>query len=651
MNKIVRNLIFIVFFLLSRALSMAQTADLIKEKADSYQLKIKNKPTSVADFSVTSEAFCFENDNISITVTALDAQGNVDTKVQGNATFRIDHKNNVLSFHKGVAIIQVSSKNNDITIENVKTGVEKEASFRVIYGWTTILPPLIAILFALITRQVLLSLFLGIFSGCLILYGFQISSFFLVIERYGMKALNDSGHLSIIVFSTIIGGMVAVISRNGGMAGVVDVLSKYARSARSSQLVTWILGIAIFFDDYANTLVVGNTMKSVTDKHGVSREKLAYIVDSTAAPVASIAFITTWIGAELGYIDDATASLGIDEGAYSIFLGSLKYAYYPIFTLVFMFFIIWFQKDFGPMKKAEDLARKAGAQGTDHALAKDEEFEPINPDKTRWYNAALPVLTLIVVVFVGLYITGTEATGAEDLEGLSVLRQLGVIIGNSDSYASLLWASLLAISIAILLTVSQKIMSLEQTMGSVITGFNSMTTAMIILISAWALAAITEDLHTADYLSQLFTGNISTGWIPTITFVLAGAVAFSTGSSWGTMAILYPLILPATWSICGAAGLEGPEAMEIMYHVTAVVLAGSVFGDHCSPISDTTILSSLASGCNHIEHVRTQLPYAALTGVVSIFISLVIINLGIPWYISYLIGIGILFAIVKIFGK
>ena len=616
--------LFFLFCLLSALISFSQ-----EEKIKSYE--------------VSAPSIILDGTEGNFTITTLSKE------INGSYSFKINNKTESLEFVDGEANFDFTPTQAELKFSYNDTS--KTATIRLVPGWTTILPPLIAIFFALITRQVLLSLFLGILSGSLIINGFQIASFFKVIEEYGMNALNDSGHLSIIIFSTIIGGMVAIISKNGGMAGVVDVLSKYAKSVRSTQFITWFLGVAIFFDDYANTLVVGNTMKSVTDKYNISREKLAYLVDSTAAPVAAIAFITTWIGAELGYIDDATKSLNMGEGAYSIFLGSLKYAYYPIFTLVFMLILIWMQKDFGPMKKAEDNARAGNLNKEDVKVAESEEFEPIDLTKTRWFNAFIPVFVLISTVLIGLWITGTSVTSPEDLEGLGVFRQLGVIVGNSDSYVALLWASLAAIAVAIILTISQKIMTLDQTMNSALGGFKSMTTAMIILISAWALASITEDLHTADFLTSLFTGNVSSAWMPTITFILAGAVAFSTGSSWGTMAILYPLILPTTWSICQATGLSQPESMEVIYHVTAVVLAGSVFGDHCSPISDTTILSSLSSGCNHIEHVRTQLPYALVTGGVSIIASLVLINIGLPWYLSYLIGFGILIGVVKIFGK
>lgn len=644
--KYLTGLILAIFFIKAQS----QNISVKQDNSTSYTIKIGESIT-IKDFELSSSEYCFEDDEVELIVTALNENSDINTKISGNFTFKIDESNEILSFKNGVAKIIYHPKETEINVVNIQNNVSKSTSFRLIYGWMTVLPPLIAILFALLTRQVLLSLFLGIFSGSLIINGLHIKSFFMVLEKYGMEALLDSGHISIIVFSTIIGGMVAIISKNGGMSGVVDKLSVYAKSARSTQFITWFLGVSIFFDDYANTLVVGNTMKSVSDKFNISREKLAYLVDSTAAPVAAIAFITTWIGAELGYIDDATKSLGLEEGAYSIFLGSLKYAYYPVFTLVFMLILIWTQKDFGPMKIAEDKAKEGHATKNDLKISESEEFEPVDLTKTRWYNAFIPVITLIITVIVGLWITGTKATTDAELEGLGFLRSIGIIIGNSDSYSALLWASLLSITLAIVLTVSQKIMSLDDTMDSALGGFKSMTAAMIILISAWALAAITEELRTADYLTSLFTGNVSEAWIPTITFILAGMVAFSTGSSWGTMAILYPLILPTTWSICQASGLNTPEAMEVIYHVTAVVLAGSVFGDHCSPISDTTILSSLASGCNHIEHVRTQLPYALVSGGVSLIASLVLVNLGLPWYLSYVVGVGMLIGLVKVLGR
>ena len=598
--------------------------------------------------------------------------------IANNSTrITINEVNQIVHFKNGRGEVDFIPSSEIITINIDAT--QQELTIRIISPWWSIIPPLLAILFALIFQEVIISLVIGIFSGAFIYVGFGFENILValssIFEHYIIPSLYNTGHLSVILFSLTIGGMVAVISKNGGMAGVVNVLSNYAKSSRSSQLVTWILGILVFFDDYANTLVVGNTMRPVTDKFNVSREKLAYIVDSTAAPVASIAFVTTWIGAQLGYINDARLSIGIEEGAYSIFINSLQYAFYPILTLFFMFFIIYFKKDFGPMYKAE--VKSKSLELTTKTVVESEELKKLNPKentKINYWNALLPVLTVIIVTIIGLLITGKENSltllnekgivcdnsliavwqnlnHIAETNSISFFRKLGIIIGNSDSYIALLWSSFFGLLIAIVMSVVQRILTLKESIESMIDGIKTMLPAIIVLILAWSLALITEHLHTADFLTSLFSDKISPYWIPAITFILAAIVSFSTGSSWGTMAILYPLMIPATWSIASNSGLSQEETMQLIYNVVSVVLAGSVFGDHCSPISDTTILSSLASQCDHISHVKTQLPYAITVGSVSIFIALVLVNLGIPWYFNYLIGIGILYGIVRFFGK
>lgn len=529
--------------------------------------------------------------------------------------------------------------------------------------WLSILPPLIAILMALVFKEVIVSLFTGIFAGAAILFSYGngitgvFSGFLAVIDRYIINAMNDSGHLSVIVFSLLIGAMVLVISRNGGMQGVVNRLSKYAKDSRSGQLVTWFLGIAIFFDDYANTLVVGNTMRPVTDRLKISREKLSYIVDSTAAPIAAIAFVTTWIGAELGYIEDGSKTLGIEEGAYSIFLNSLNYAFYPILTLIFIFMLIWMKKDFGTMYNAEKRARVDGhVSDPKHKIGKSEEtddLDMVDGAKPKAYNAIIPVLVVIIGTIVGLYNTGIESNeGIWSDSSLSFTRKLSTIIGSSDSYIALLWSSISGLGVAILLTVSQKIISLQHTMETALVGFKTMLPAISILILAWSLALVTEDMHTADFITGgLSSANLSPVLIPTLTFLLAAIVAFSTGSSWGTMAILYPLMLPATWKLAQDAGLDHDTTMMIFYNVVSTILAGSVLGDHCSPISDTTILSSLASSCNHIDHVKTQLPYALTVGGVSVLLGTLPAAFGVPVWILFPLGIGTLYLIIRFMGK
>ena len=557
--------------------------------------------------------------------------------------------------------------------------------------WLSIFPPLIAIGLALVFKEVTISLFAGVWSGAFIAGGMRVDSvhqflmsFWGALDTYIIRALADPDHMAVLVFSLLIGGMVAVISRNGGMAGVVLKLSRFARSGRSAQFVTWLLGVAIFFDDYANTLIVGNTMRPVTDRFRISREKLAYIVDSTAAPVVSIAFVTTWIGAELGYIEDGIRQLsGFDFGMspYALFLGSLKYSFYPVMTLFFILFLIRSGKDFGPMSRAERAALTSSrseeadqADSDGHAL---EDLDPVEGAPMKWQYAALPILTVIAVTLYGLLETGMQGTWYQlrdaglvsggqswskvwagcpllDEGATGFFRKIGLLIGNSNSYTALLWASLSGLALALVMTVSTRIMTLFASMETMMRGFKSLMPAVLILALAWSLALTTEELHTATWLSSVVEGNLSAMVMPMVVFVLAALISFSTGSSWSTMAILYPIAIPTTWAVCQAQGLDGSHGLEIVLCVISVVLAASVLGDHCSPISDTTILSSLASSCNHISHVRTQMPYALTVGGVSLAATGISIFAGGGWLVCglcHLGGLAILFFIVNAVGK
>ncbi len=545
--------------------------------------------------------------------------------------------------------------------------------------WMSLVPPLIAIILALIFKEVIISLFIGIFSGVFIIGGMQwtslsfyIKSLLTAVDTYVVKALSDSGHLSIILFSLLIGGMVAIISKNGGMLGIVKKMSKYAKDPVSTQCITWILGVLIFFDDYANTLIVGNTMRSATDRFRISREKLAYIVDSTAAPVAAVAFITTWIGAELAYIGDASASIELlkDQTPYSLFLSSLKYSFYPFLTLAFILFIIFQRKDFGPMHKAEVRARTTGqvspAQTEEEDEPDMEDLSPVKKSKLIWWHAAIPILIVILSTVLGLFSTGfnslTEGLSLDQYSWSSVwaameggfLTKLGNVIGSGDSYAALIWASFLGVLSALIITVSSRTMKLMDSMHWMVTGFKTMLPAIIILVLAWALAATTQHLHTADYLSNTLGEHLNPYVLPAIIFLLAAFISFSTGSSWSTMAILYPIAIPTAYAVCLANGMDSDLTMEIILCVISTVLGASVLGDHCSPISDTTILSSLATDCNHLDHVKTQLPYALTVGIVSLVGISFSIILGGGWLISLILlvisGI-ILFFVVKWLGK
>jgi Na+/H+ antiporter NhaC len=520
-------------------------------------------------------------------------------------------------------------------------------------SWIAVLPPLLTIAIALAFKRVVPALFLGIWMGAWAINDFGLVGFWTglldTFQVYVANALSNPDHTAIVLFSMMVGGMVGIISRNGGMQGIVNHIVKWADSARHACLATASLGLAIFFDDYANTLVVGNTMRPVTDSMRVSRAKLAYIVDSTAAPVACIAIVTTWIGYEVGLIGDSISKMpGLDTEAYLLFLNTLPYSFYPVMAIAFVFMVSASGRDFGPMREAEQHAHEHGSENPDIDQGRNQETDslgPIDGKPQRAFNAYIPVAVMVLGVLVGLYVTGKEALA--DVANPT----LQDIIGNANSYTALMWASLASMMTAALLTLGQRIMGLEEVVNSWFHGVRAMLMAMIILILAWSLGEITDILRTADFLVSILGDSLPTFILPAMIFMLAAATAFATGSSWGAMGILFPLAMPLTWAVMIAQGQADPEHMHILYSAVSAILAGAVWGDHCSPISDTTILSSLASGCDHIEHVRTQLPYAMTVGAAAILFGSIMTALGSPWWIGMSLGLIVLWLVLRFIGK
>lgn len=513
-------------------------------------------------------------------------------------------------------------------------------------SWVSILPPLIAIFIALVFRQVLFALFLGIWMGAFLLNDISIggafNSFFTSLSDYIVPGTADTDRMSIIVFSILIGGMVGIITENGGTRGIIKSISRFVKTKVQGQVVASLMGFIIFFDDYANTMVVGNTIRPLTDKLKISRAKLAYLVDATAAPVATVALVSTWIGAMVGFI--ATAQKEIPDfnmEAYSVFINSLPYNFYAFFTILFVILIAWSGKDFGPMLKSRVTLYKAKHDPAmdKYNLYKDmlEEYEE-KQSESHWLNAAIPIFVLVAGTIAGLFITG---------EGNSIQA----IVETSNSYAALLWGSLAAVVVTIIMTVSQKLLTIDKTMESMMSGMHIMFDGVLILVLAWALSDVTVALGTADYLISVFGGVLNPFWLPVVVIILSFLIAFATGTSWGAMGILMPLAVPLSWQLCTSMGLPMDVVMEVMYASVSSVLAGSIWGDHCSPISDTTILSSLATQCDHIEHVNTQLPYAMIVGVISILGMIGVMVIDLPWWLVYPIGVAIIIAIIFKFGK
>lgn len=542
--------------------------------------------------------------------------------------------------------ISLSGTGSRDIVARSSTGDSASASLRVLPGIVSVLPAILAILVALILRNVIPALLLGIWLGAAALNSFTPGGIFLGLldsfQVYVVAALADADHAAIILFSLMIGGMVGIITRNGGMAAIVLLMVSRAKTAIGGQVSVALMGVMIFFDDYSNTLVVGNTARSLTDHLKISREKLAYLVDSTAAPVVCIALITTWIGYEVGLIDAAISKIdAINEPAYTIFLRSVPYSFYPILAVFFVFAVASSGRDWGPMFKAECRAR-----GGQVAPVSDRDLPAMQGDRLdvkddvpmRPVNAILPIIVLIVALVAGLYWSGSGETLTE-------------IIGSADAYKAMLWASLLGALVAAAMTVLQGILDTHETVDAWFGGVRAMLFAMIVLVLAWALSNVTEHLHTADYLVSVLADTLPAPLLPATVFVLSAVTAFTTGTSWGTMGILMPLVIPLCWAVMQQHGLTGVDDMHILYSAISCNLAGAVWGDHCSPISDTTVLSSMASGCDHIEHVRTQMPYALLVGTVAILIGTVPGGYGFPPLLSIVIGAAILFVILRGIGR
>jgi len=533
------------------------------------------------------------------------------------------------------------------TISATAGSATATTELRVIPGWVSVLPAILAITIALTLRNVIPALLLGLWVGATALRSFTfegagrglLDSF----QLFVTGAIADFDRASIILFTMMIGGMVGIITRNGGMASIVRAIVSRAKTAVGGQVAVWLMGLMIFFDDYSNTLVVGNTARSLTDHLKVSREKLAYIVDSTAAPVACIALITTWIGYQIGLIDQALASIeGLsDVQAFSVFIHSIPYSFYPILAISFVLMISASGLDFGPMYKAEVRARNGRVKPETAAALpsiQGDELTPKDNIPLRALNAFIPIIALIVALLVSLILLG---------EGNTIIE----ILETTSPFQAMMYSSFVGVLVAATLTIGQRILSIHETVDAWYGGLRATLFGMIILVLAWSLSDLTTALSTAQYLVTLLADSLPVALIPAIVFVLAAFTAFTTGTSWGTMAILMPLIIPLSWAVMIVNGIGDPSGMHILYSSVACCLGGAVWGDHCSPISDTTVLSSVASGCDHIEHVRTQLPYALLVGFVGLLVGTIPGGFGMSPLISIVVGLVVLGVVLKVLGK
>jgi Na+/H+ antiporter NhaC len=540
--------------------------------------------------------------------------------------------------------------------------VSEEVSRPFAPGWFSLAPPVLAILFALLFKEVITALLAGVWLGALAVAGYNpLSALWRTIDLYAVPAIadTDGGHTQILVFSLLLGGLVGIVSRNGGTQGIVDAVSPFASTTRRGKVATWVAGMAIFFDDYANTLIVGNAMRPITDRLKISREKLAYIVDSTAAPVAALVPISTWVGYEISLIADGMAIAAQQPGTdpalvatltsispLAVFIATIPYRFYALLALAFVLITSLMDRDFGPMAKVE--RRAASGEGV-HRPGAQLAVDTTDPHMTlrdgvtpRWYNAAGPIMTVILVVLGGLYTTGRASAGPD--------ASLMDVFGAADPFVTLLWGSMAGCIVGIALSVAQRILSVRESLNAWLAGMKAMFLAMVVLTLAWSLGQVTEDLGTAQYVAQILSDALPLEAIPVLVFLTSAAMAFATGTSWATMAIMIPLVIPLTVTLGGAEGFGADGEYSILLGAISSTLAGAIFGDHCSPISDTTVLSSTAAACDHLDHVRTQLPYAVVVALLAMVVGDVGTALGLPVWVALLGSIAILAGGLKLFG-
>jgi Na+/H+ antiporter NhaC len=536
--------------------------------------------------------------------------------------------------------------------ERPELEIEKSAEY---FNLFSLLPPFLAIVVALLFQKTILALFAGVWLGATLLEGMNpFIGFWRFVEKYLYEeALRNQFRVDIIGFVIALCATVGIMTRGGGIQGFVNKLVKLARSVRSTQFVTYLMGIAIFFDDYANCIIVGNTLRPLTDRMKISREKLSYIVDSTAAPVAGLSMLSTWIAYEVSTFSAQLPEAGVEEGAYRIFFETIPYRFYCIFTLAFIAFQIFLRRDFGPMLKAERRARTTGQvirpEGRPLVSAALTKIEAKEGVPARWYNAVLPIVLILIVLVEELWrIGGGWDRPLSDILSPAAIRE---VLGNAsadNSAQPIFFGAIAGFVLALILVISQRILTITECVKAAASSTKALAFAIVILLLAWCIGGVCSDMGTAHYLIALFKGVIHPVLFPTILFITSCLVAFATGSSWSTMSILLPNTVILAVKIGETSELG---ALPMLVISIGAVLEGSIFGDHCSPISDTTILSSVSSASDHLDHVKTQAPYAMVTMSAAVFIGYIPAALGFSPAISIILGLGALLGVLLLFGR
>lgn len=493
-------------------------------------------------------------------------------------------------------------------------------------GGLSLLAPIVAIVLAVLTRRVVPSLLAGTLCGALVLAGGNPLGGVMRLVTGLVEVVWDADHLLITLFSLLVAGTVGVVDASGGMRALIARFERVARGRRGAMTTSWLAGGLLFFDDYANCLVVGTSMGPLYDRFRVSRAKLAYVVDATAAPVASLAVISTWVGFEVGLLQD---QLGGDaRAAFQLFLSALPYRAYCLLTLVFVGAVALTGRDFGPMLEAEREAQRAPATAP----------APL-PAGSGAHLAVVP-LTVLVALTLGLLLrSGWTALGDE-----AATASWPRIVGSADPYAPMFWSSLAAFAAACALTLASSALRPDELGRAAWRGARAIAEALAVLYLAWTLGDLVQAAGTDRFVAGLLADRIGAWALPTAAFALAALTSFTTGSSFFTMAALIPLVVPLALALDPAGGV-------VLLASCAAVLDGAVLGDHVSPISDTTILSSMGAGVGVFDHVRTQTPYALVVAGLAVLTGVLPAGFGVPSWVTLPVGAGACLAVVLTWGQ
>jgi len=502
-------------------------------------------------------------------------------------------------------------------------------------GWLSLIPPLLAVVLAVVFRNVYVALAVATYGGALIIAHWNpLLAALRTVDTYVLAELIQPDHLQVMLFTVFLGAMVGVMGQSGGTHAMVSRLARDSTRREHGQALTWVMGMLVFFDDYANTLLVGSTMRSVTDRLRISREKLAFIVDSTAAPVAGLVVVSTWVGFEISQIQTAFEDLGLSRDlAFSTLLSTIPFRFYSLFLLCFVGLVAFTGRDFGPMFRAERACLEAtvgSAAGGESSVADGHAGLSAVVEGGLVRNAVIPIGLLVVLVIAGMVSASEHAIGV------------------------LLVSALTGSVVAIVCAVSTRALNVKEAAQAWMLGGRSMFQGLAVLALAWAISSLCDDRHlnTATYIVELVGHRIAPQWLPALAFLISALVAFSTGSSFATMGLLIPLFISVSYLLIVG---QGPPASVISHQILlgtlGAVLAGAIFGDHCSPISDTTVLSSAAAGVDHLAHVGTQLPYAVSVALVSVVCGYIPCGFGMPVWLSLISGIVLLWVVVRCVGR